>query len=54
MSDEDERLARKAAAFDAWLDNIPTVRNPGGDPKTIALLEQIISEPAPQPESGAE
>ncbi len=55
MTAEDERLARKAAAFDALLDNIATVRKPqGGDPKTIEFLLNVLAEQPPVPESEPE
>jgi hypothetical protein len=44
----EERYARKAAAFAAMLDHIPTANNPsGGDPEVVERAIEIIGEPPP-------
>ncbi|MGI5166941.1 hypothetical protein ACQEU3_21570 [Spirillospora sp. CA-253888] len=39
------RIARKAAAFEAWLANLPTAAHPHrGDPNILRRAKQILDE----------
>ncbi|MFC9973430.1 hypothetical protein ACFVH6_21310 [Spirillospora sp. NPDC127200] len=40
------RIARKAAAFEVWLANLPTAAHPHrGDPDILRRAKQILDEP---------
>ncbi|MFI6522391.1 hypothetical protein ACIBF1_43060 [Spirillospora sp. NPDC050679] len=59
MSDDPDherrRIARKAAAFELLMQNLPTAAHPfRGDPELVERAREVLAEPVPrQGEAGA-